>query len=209
MQPCTIIDGHTQIQAATISLSLSCTHTHTNKHMRICAIQRHINIFSRVNIIIKTSSLSLSLALPLPPVNTAIKSITYDSHDVRLLFLINSPESETASVIFIRRWQLFSIKKPILGMCKRFESDAVIADQWKYSRLRINSLHWGLISHCAYWIELQGLITSETWQVHTLIIILSSFIKFFLHYFHLNTDSLEATVFFSSPAATARHSTHC
>lgn len=97
---------------------------------------------------------------------TAIKSITYDSHDVRLLFLINSPESETASVIFIRRWQLFSIKKLILRMCKRFESDAVIADQRKYSRLCTNSLHWGLISHCVDWIELQGLITSETRQVH-------------------------------------------
>lgn len=140
-----------------------------------------------MNIIIKTSS------LPLSSVTTAIKSITYDSHDVRLLFLINSPASETACVIFIRRWQLFAIKRLILRMSKRFELDAVIADHRKYSRLCTNSLHWGLIFHCD-WIELQGLIISETRCTpdnHPLLF----YQVFFLHYFHLTTESLEATDF--------------
>lgn len=73
------------------------------------------------------------LSPTLLPVTPLIKSITHDSHDVRLLFLIDSPESEAAAVIFIRRWQLFAIKKLILTKCKCFESDALIADRWKDS----------------------------------------------------------------------------
>lgn len=89
-----------------------------------------------------------------------------------------------------------AIKKLVLRTHKCFESDAVIADHLKSSRLRGNSPRRGL----ALLLWLDWAARSNNFRnPGAYLIITSSFIKVFLHHFHLTTDTWGSKIFFSSP----------
>lgn len=91
-----------------------------------------------------------------------------------------------------------AIKKLVLRTHKCFESDAVIADHLKSSRLCGNRPRWGL----ALPLLLDWAARSNNFKNPGayLIITSSSFTKVFLHHFHLTTDTWGSNIFFSSSA---------
>lgn len=88
-----------------------------------------------------------------------------------------------------------AIKKLVLRTHKCFESDAVIADHLKSSRLRGNRPRRGLA--LLLWLDWAARSDNFRNPGAYLIITSSSFIKVFLHHFHLTTDTWGREIFFS------------
>lgn len=86
-----------------------------------------------------------------------------------------------------------AIKKLVLRTHKCFESDAVIADHLKSSRLRGERPRRGLA--LLLWLDWAARSNNFRNPGAYLIITSSSFIKVFLHHFHLTTDTWGSKIF--------------